>query len=176
MLSIKKTLVLLFVLCLVPLFSGCNQVSEDTNTNLGKAFFEKNRAIYNVFQKKDDLIFGKYSRSTTPDVLEVIAARLNADPSLTVLKKIKYKNFDGSKFDETQIDDGSFVVNDNFYVYINNDGWALDNLAVYFDINGDKGPNQFGYDLFGYSISQGDSLTPIGETADALENPAYFEE
>lgn len=58
-------------------------------------------------------------------------------------------------------DDGKFVLNNGMIVMIENPQNNFNGLLVSVDINGEKQPNKWGYDLFTFEVI-GDDLYPVG--------------
>ena len=73
----------------------------------------------------------------------------------------KYKNKTGQEAVEATyfLDDGQFVLNDGTIVFIENSGSFI-TFSV--DVNGDKGPNRFGEDLFMFQLMSDGQVLPMG--------------
>lgn len=63
--------------------------------------------------------------------------------------------------DMTLFDDGKFVLNNGMIVMIENPDNNFYGLLVTIDINGEKQPNKWGYDLFTFEVI-GDDIYPVG--------------
>ena len=94
-------------------------------------------------------------------------------------RELKYKSYNGvTNFSAYNLDDGTIVINDDFFVYINNDvteSWFT-NQQIYIDTNGFKKPNRQGYDLFKFCLSEGDKINYNCDTYSqkALTEKDYF--
>ena len=66
-----------------------------------------------------------------------------------------YKTFDkSSEYYNAALDDGFIFINNEYFVFINSDYYSLNNASIIIDINGLKGPNIAGYDLFFFSLDE----------------------
>ncbi|MBR6098435.1 type II secretion system protein [bacterium] len=88
-----------------------------------------------------------------------------------------YKNYNGTgEFSPRQLDDGTIFINNEFFIFINNDNNIRTNQRLWVDVNGYKGPNRHGHDLFQFCLSEGDKLDFECDqyTQKALLNKDYF--
>lgn len=174
--NLKKLLVFSFILGLIPLFTACGNKAEEGNAVLKERFNTVNSEFLNTIKKANLKFYGVLSCDTTPSIPDVIARAFNADKSLMAEKRPSYKNFNFTKYDDGQLDDAFVPVREDFYIIINNDGHDPKNIQLYIDTNGAKGPNVYGYDLFGYNVEPGDKLVPLLAELDPTKNPNYFDE
>ena len=114
--------------------------------------------------KKDELYFYN-SPNTRGQLLKVLSKYLKGK-NKTVIKP-NYKTFNkANTFNIRLMDDGSELINNEFYIYLNNDAYKLTNFQIVLDINGEKGPNVAGYDLFVFELTKDDTLTVPKENND----------
>ena len=92
-------------------------------------------------------------------------------------KELKYKSYNGlTDFSPYNLDDGTIIVNDEFFIFIDNRSYELKNQQIYIDTNGFKKPNREGYDLFKFCLSEGDKIDYNCDTYSqkALTEKDYF--
>ena len=171
-LNFTKLLVFSLILGLVPLFSACGKVDQNS---LQARFDTISKTFKKPFIEGKTQIFGKVTGYSNPNIKMVLFDIFKADPTLEAEKMPNYKNFDGSEYPKYLLDDGFLAVSKDFYIIVNNDGNALHDVQLYIDTNGAAGPNKFGYDLFKYNLEAGDKLVPLDETVFAEKSKEYFE-
>lgn len=135
-----------------------------------RRYSELSQAILNIKQRHEISIYGNLTGST----LQLYIAEqfqgakiggylypLNANAQIQKigfsLPVYKTYNKEGS-FAAAMLDDGSVIVNQEFFIFINTDMNDSTNIQLILDINGLKGPNIAGYDLFLFRIDKNDSL------------------
>lgn len=171
----KKLLVFSLLLSIIPLFTACNQQTSQNTDDLKARFDSAYSKFASAFENGKIKLHGVASCGTTPSIPQVLAQTYNANPNLANQPKPQYRNYDGSKCDKYFTDDGFVAIDEDFFIAINNDGYNPQNIQLYIDTNGEKGPNRLGYDLFGFNILPGDKLEPMDNSVVALNNPRYFE-
>lgn len=78
------------------------------------------------------------------------------------------KDLTGATINATWFDDGAYILNDGTMVAFEDAG-SSPNKYIWIDVNGIKGPNVLGKDVFGVKIYN-DGIRPFGSTGDAWEN------
>ncbi len=134
-------------------------------TQFKKRYSELNQALA-MLQKDNITIYGNYK---TQDIAKVLVTSFK-DAKLGNPQDYynNYKNHSkGDAFNIRSLDDGLIIVNPEFFIFVNNDQ-PNNSIELFIDINGDKKPNIFGYDLFEFSLQEGDNLTTI------YPNNTYF--
>lgn len=174
--NLKKVLVFSFILGLIPLFTACTNFGEDNDAVLKQRFEKINTEFLNTMAASKVKIHGSLSCSSEPSLPDVIAEMFNADRNLMGTKRPAYKEFDFTAYDDGQLDDGFVAISNDFYIVINNDGHYPNNIQLYIDTNGAKGPNVYGYDFFGYNLLPEDKLVPLRPELDPVANPNHFDE
>ncbi len=128
-----------------------------------KSYNELTQAL--TLLKKDDItIYGNYTGSDIKNIL--IKSFQNAKLGNYRNYCNNYKNHSkGNSFNTRSLDDGMIIVNNDYFIFINNDdkndGLRAYYIQIFIDINGEKGPNIFGYDLFEFALAEGDRLETI---------------
>lgn len=88
------------------------------------------------------------------------------------LSSTKYKTFDGRLISSlTYFDDGQFILSDgSFYMLENN----KNSILITVDVNGiNKNPNQWGYDLFTFQLTDKGKLLPMGAEGTDYTDDTY---
>jgi prepilin-type N-terminal cleavage/methylation domain-containing protein len=138
-----------------------NRRAKVLETQFKKSYSEVYQAL--LLLKKDDItIYGNYSGSAIKEVL--ISAFKNAKYGNYGNYYSNYKNYSkGNEFSKERIDDGMIIVNDTFFIFINNNYHDPNSIQLIIDINGEEKPNIMGYDLFYFDLTNGDKLVPVNE-------------
>lgn len=125
-------------------------------TQFKKSYSQLNQAL--VLLKKDDItIYGNYHGTDIRDLL----VKSFQDATLGNYRDYcdNYRNHSkGTAFNTRSLDDGMIITNNGTFIFINND-YGGDYISLYIDINGEKGPNIYGYDLFVFDLNENDKLT-----------------
>ena len=127
-------------------------------TQFKKRYSELNQALA-MLQKDNITIYGNYK---TQDIAKVLVTSFK-DAKLGNPRDYynNYKNHSkGDAFNIRSLDDGLIIVNPEFFIFVNNNQ-PENTIELFIDINGEKKPNIFGYDLFEFSLQEGDNLTTI---------------
>lgn len=127
-------------------------------TQFKKRYSELNQALA-MLQKDNITIYGNYR---TQEIAKVLVTSFK-DAELGNPRDYynNYKNHSkGDVFNIRSLDDGLIIVNPEFFIFVNNNQ-PEDTIELFIDINGEKKPNIFGYDLFEFSLQEGDNLTTI---------------
>ena len=106
---------------------------------------------YNVTIK--DVLLKQFKEpAKLEDRHEILSNRVNGVPH-------SYKDYSGTAaFPHRELDDGTIIVNKEFFIFINNNNHLLTNQRLWVDVNGFRGPNRHGYDLFQFCLGPGDKL------------------
>ena len=169
-----KILFLVFISFLTPLISGCSRVEKSSVEELDERFKIVTKMFMEPFENGTLKLYDHYTSGTMPSIEMALASFFNADPYLAAQKKPTYYKFEGGKLDEHLIDEGFVAVSNDFYILVNNNGFKYKDITLYLDINGKKGPNKVGYDLFEYKLEADDKLVPVEYTGEALISKYYF--
>ncbi len=136
--------------------SRFKKTSSELQQALTKVKFDEGMTIYNNINqtggKVAKILIKQFSKPAT------IINRGDILSKKIKNKAIQYTKFDGSEYNYATLDDGTIIVNDSFFIYINNDNYLLTNQEFIIDTNGFKGPNREGYDLFKYCLRAGDKI------------------
>ena len=121
--------------------------------------------------KKDMMKYMKVLKDCGYGTLEADACVSNMynNPELS---STKYKTFDGRLISSlTYFDDGQFILSDgSFYMLENNKG----SIYITVDVNGiNKNPNQWGYDLFTFQLTDKGKLLPMGAEGTDYTDDTY---
>ena len=145
-------------------------ITNIRNTELQSRFKKTTAELQNALQKvqfdEGQTIYGNY---TGPSISKILVKQFkepairNDQYEILFQSKLKgrdliYKNYDNSDFNTRLIDDGTIIVNDNFFIFVNNNDNSKTNYQLYIDTNGYKKPNKEGYDLFKFCLKPNDRL------------------
>ena len=140
-----------------------------------KRYSELSQAI-SMLKSKEEYVYGVYDGPNFQEVLvKQYSGAKTAERSIylgnSTYQKRRlgfelpvYKTFNKlADFSRSQLDDGFIYHNQDFFIYINADNNNLTNKKIAIDINGSKGPNIAGFDLFIFDLDKTDSLRAYTE-------------
>ena len=159
-------------------------ITNIRNTELQSRFKKTTAELQNALQKVQfDEGQTIYGNSVGPNIAKILVKQFKApavyhdqyeiwEQNKLKGKDLIYKNYDNSDFNAELIDDGTIIVNDNFFIFVNNDNFSKTNYQLYIDTNGYKKPNKEGYDLFKFCLKPNDRLD---YTCDTYTQKAFSE-
>jgi len=138
------------------------------NVSILPATYKTEGTFYEVFKHYHRVIIDCGIYQSTND--SVCLSISNYDAS-------NYKRLDGTPLgaeEKTLMDDGAFVINNNMLIMIEQPyNSQFYGLLIWVDINGkNKLPNQLGYDVFAFELTQRGELLPVGAEGTGQTNMA----
>ena len=120
---------------------------------------EEEQTIYGNINASSDSLLPKMIARQFPGSKIIDRGRIVSKSQFDKFHKaVVYKTYGGGNYRTDFLDDGTIIVDDDFFIFINNDSHQLTNLTFIVDINGYKKPNQEGYDFFKFCLGEGDKI------------------
>ncbi len=188
--TLAEVLITLGIIGVVATMTMPVLITNIRNTELQSRFKKTTAELQNALQKvqfdEGQTIYGNYTgygnkiakilvkQFKQPATCNIIATEIKRNKLNG--KDLLYKNYDNSDFNTHLIDDGTIIVNDNFFIFVNNDAFSNTSYQLYIDTNGYKKPNKVGYDLFMFCLKPNDRLdyTCDTYTQKAFTQKDYF--
>ena len=170
--TLAEVLITLGIIGVVAAMTMPVLITNIRNTELQSRFKKTTAELQAALQKvqfdEGQTIYGNYTGNGN-NIAKIIVKQFKApatyhfNPSELRNNKLNgrdliYKHYNGSDFSGWALDDGTIIVNDNFFIFVNNDGYSLTGYRIYIDTNGYKKPNKEGYDLFKFCLKPNDRL------------------
>lgn len=144
--------------------------SKVLESQFQKRYSELSQAI-TMLKSKDEYVYGMYDGPNFQEVLvkqysgakttmrSIYLQGASTQKRLLGFELPVYKTFNkGMDFSKGLLDDGFVYLNQEFFIYINADNNNLTTKFLAIDVNGSKGPNIVGYDLFFFKLDEKDTL------------------